>query len=333
MGQDSQDGDQKGLGRIRIEDPRDYNYRIENMLDHMRTPRIARAASDDDPDTYEDHQYWWDLAEFSNQGRTPHCVSHAWIHWLEDGPKTHFYPDRDKDPEYLDSNDNPLLDHEEFYNRCQKRDRWDGEAYAGTSVRAGAKILKDMGLISEYRWTWNLDTLVDTLLHVGPVVAGTRWYKDMFYPDDNGVISVGGRQVGGHAYVLNGVSQEKEMIRGKNSWGRGWGDKGRFLISFSDMRRLINENGEICLATETSLKEMGDLTFPAATALNTDGDEDKTDEGGEDSSRASEDESNNDTDPDDTPASEDSSAEDTLDEPVSNDGDERQDDEDEGDDG
>jgi len=44
--------------------------------------------------------------------------------------------------------------------------------------------------------------------------------------------------------------QKKQLFRIKNSWGRSWGVKGSAFISFANMQRLINENGEICLAVE-----------------------------------------------------------------------------------
>ena len=72
----------------------------------------------------------------------------------------------------------------------------------------------------------------------------------MFYPDRNGLIKISGRLAGGHAYVINGVDTKKQQFRIKNSWGKSWGQQGHAYISFTDMKRLIKENGEICLAVE-----------------------------------------------------------------------------------
>ena len=51
-------------------------------------------------------------------------------------------------------------------------------------------------------------------------------------------------------HVLIGLGFKKQQFRIKNSWGLGWGQQGHAYISFSDMTRLIKEQGEICLATE-----------------------------------------------------------------------------------
>lgn len=125
-----------------------------------------------------------------------------------------------------------------------------GNSYDGTSVRAGAKILKKQGFINSYYWAWDIDTIVDALLNLGPIVVGTWWTEDMFYPDTKGWIKATGEMAGGHAYLLDGVNTKKKKIRIKNSWGREWGKNGFAYISFDDLDQLIKMNGEACLATE-----------------------------------------------------------------------------------
>jgi C1A family cysteine protease len=36
----------------------------------------------------------------------------------------------------------------------------------------------------------------------------------------------------------------------QNSWGKGWGQKGRAWITFNDLEALIEDYGEACVATE-----------------------------------------------------------------------------------
>lgn len=213
------------LGRQSIKDERDKNYLI---TDHL----LRRITKNKLTSRYWDDSVWW-----GDQGNTPQCVGYAWAHWLNDGPVYHKGP-------------KPKLPPSLIYENAQKLDIWPGENYDGTSVRGGAKFLQNQRLIRNYYWGFNLQTLVDTVLNLGPVVVGTNWYYGMFFPNQAGLIRLSGPLAGGHAYVVNGVATNSQMFRIKNSWGQGWGQSGHAYISFRDMQRLIQEEGEICLATE-----------------------------------------------------------------------------------
>lgn len=216
----------KYLGRGHKEDVRDLNYLIANSPLYSTSSTLTVRNWDD--------EQWW-----GNQGSTSECVAYAWVHWLEDGPVL-----QPNGPQ-------PLLNPNFVYKEAQKIDEWPGENYKGTSVRAGAKILQSQGLISNYLWAYDLKTLINTVLNVGPVVVGTNWYSNMFRPNKRtGIMSVSGRFAGGHAYIINGVDTKRRLFRIKNSWGRSWGLNGRAFISFNDMARLIRLRGEVCLATE-----------------------------------------------------------------------------------
>ena len=212
-----------GLGREISKDKRDLNYLISNHIPLTAPPITQR--------------YWDDSVWAGNQGNTPQCVGYAWAHWIEDGPVLHV-------------GSHPVVNPSTIYTEAQKVDEWTGENYDGTSVRGGAKYLRTAGKISSYLWAFDLTTMVNTVLTTGPVVVGTNWYYNMFYPDRNGLIRIGGRLAGGHAYEVNGVDKVKQQFRIKNSWGKSWGVQGHAYISFNDMSRLIRENGEVCLATE-----------------------------------------------------------------------------------
>jgi len=217
------------LGRVHIVDERDNNFLIKNNLKKLQ---VLKTSPKNLTNRYWDANGWW-----GNQGSLPQCVGYAWAHWLEDGP-------------VQQSGIPPVVSPSVIYTNAQKLDEWVGENYDGTSVRGGVKYLQNIKKVKSYYWAYDLQTLIDTVLKISPVVVGTNWYYNMFFPDKNGLIKIGGRLVGGHAYVINGVDTKTKQFRIKNSWGQSWGKNGHVFISFNDMSRLIKEQGEICLATE-----------------------------------------------------------------------------------
>ena len=214
------------FGRSYISDDRDKKYLITDKFSELL--KISRVSTS---------RYWMADGWWGDQKDTPQCVGYAWAHWLEDGPVEQ-------------SGIPPIVKPQFIYSNAQKLDEWSGENYDGTSVRGGVKYLKSINKVSSYYWAFDLQSLITTVLNLGPVVIGTNWYEGMFYPNTKGIIRSTGRLAGGHAYVINGVDTKTKMFRLKNSWGRLWGQKGHAYISFKDMERLIKEQGEICLAKE-----------------------------------------------------------------------------------
>ena len=212
----------KTLGRLFIPDERDKKYHLKSLM-----PKAAVTITS---------KYWWAAGWWGDQGETSECVAYSWTHWLAEGP--------------IVQKGKPPINPDVLYNEAQKVDEWPGENYDGTSVRAGAKVLQSKGFISTYNWAWDIETVKTCLLTTGPMVVGTLWYDNMFYPDINGLIKVGGAIAGGHAYLLDGINVKTGLIRIKNSWGKSWGKGGFAYISIADMEKLILDDGEACLATE-----------------------------------------------------------------------------------
>lgn len=209
----------QSFGRGWSRDDRDQQYKIAR-----RFTRLTR-------------RYWWQSGWWGDQRQTSQCVGFAFAHWLEDGPVTH-------------AGTAPVVTPLRIYRAAKQLDEWPGEDYDGTSVRAGAKALRDWGYIREFRWAWSLERVVNALLTQGPLVLGTDWTDDMLETDRRGFVHYSGQSYGGHAWVANGVNTTEQKVRGKNSWGRAWGRNGNFWVSFADLRKLLREDGEACLAVE-----------------------------------------------------------------------------------
>lgn len=156
---------------------------------------------------------------------------------MEDAPVTH-------------AGKAPIVDPAVIYAEAQKLDEWEGEDYDGTSVRAGAKALQRRGWIGEYRWAKTWADIEYALLNRGPLVVGTLWTLGMCEPDGNGRIRVDGPEVGGHAYVLNGINLKSGLLRIKNSWGPEFGRGGHAYVGITEWRDLWSDGGEACLAVE-----------------------------------------------------------------------------------
>jgi len=228
--------DLTGLGRRVSKDARDHEYLI---------PKRSTAAA-----TWTS-RYWAAAGGVLDQGATSQCVAYSGVKYLQAAPVMN---------KQLGAADCPKL-----YKDCQRIDEWPGENYDGTSVRALFKVLKSLGYVSEYRWAFDAETIVNHVLLTGPVVMGTVWTLDMFMPRKrNYYITPTGPDQGGHAWLIIGANRKKEnpadagggygAVRMINSWGAGWGDKGRAWISFRDLDKLIKADGEACVAKEVLKK-------------------------------------------------------------------------------
>lgn len=226
------------FGCVLLEDPRDAAYPMSSVI--PTTPNITK-------------KYHWADGWWGYQGRTSMCVAYSWLHWLEDGPVIQNTVEGYRPK--------PLMDPTALYDACRDRDDLPGTDYKGSTVRGGAKVLKELNLIKNYWWATNVQDVVDAILTLGPVVTGTFWYESMNQWDDKGRIpGIFGMQKGGHAYVLNGVDTEKGYFRIKNSWGPHWGSNGYGFIKIEDYEKLLKKRGSACIATELKADLAPDLT-------------------------------------------------------------------------
>lgn len=203
---------QRKFGRIHSFDPRDYKYTAPKRRVQGRRLWHERTCLD--------------------QGSTPKCVAYACGHWAIYPPLVNWQPDLDA-----------------LYDRAQQLDEWEGEDYDGTSVRGGMKAMQELGMVQEYQWAVDVNSISEMILEHGPVVVGTIWTSGMMRPRGN-LIRPTGITVGGHAYLLDGVDTRRGYYRIKNSWGRGWGRRGTTRIRIKDFAALMQFDGEACLAIE-----------------------------------------------------------------------------------
>lgn len=193
------------------------------------------------PKSYKPRSYSWSIGTHLDQGANPSCVGFAWTHDLLARPAV-----------VTEGADFALW----LYKTAQRYDAWSGEAYEGTSVIAGAKVIQKKppalpegrGLIGEYRWVFaNLENLIKTLGYFGPVIFGTWWKAGMMQTDSEGYIRAKGENYGGHAYLVKAVDVRSKRFRVHNSWGTSWGQGGDAWLSFDDAMALLGEQGECCV--------------------------------------------------------------------------------------
>ncbi len=142
---------------------------------------------------------------------------------------------------------------EAIYLEARRNDEFPGEGDDGSSVRAALDTLKRHDIIGSYFWGRDWQECVEFLLTTGPLNLGINWYRNMFEPDSNGIISISGPIEGGHAIFCYAADWENEFITLQNSWGDGWGKGGDCLLSFEDFDRLLRDGGVCAAVTEPLL--------------------------------------------------------------------------------
>lgn len=188
---------------------------------------------------------WFVPRPVIDQGKEGACVGFGWTNELRGDPAQVTFKD-------------PVATALDIYRQAQFVDEFEGNNYSGTSVLAGAKTVQTMGYISNYRWAFGIDDVIDALCTTGPVVLGIPWYNSMYWPSKSGMISVTGDIVGGHCILATGYHPAKrflaegwkntfEVIRLRNSWGPYYGDKGDCWIRIEDLDLLLKGTGEACV--------------------------------------------------------------------------------------
>ena len=205
---------------------------MERVLDHIvqfdeRSRQFPIMAI---VDRTEPRPYTWACSVCLDQGREGACVGHAFAHEAAARPVVR---EADSDLAFR------------LYYRAQDLD---GMPWTeGTSIIAGAKAAREAGYLNEFRWGFGLKDCLAGVSRKGPAVLGLNWYEGMFDPDKNGMLHVSGDIAGGHAILMTGVSVKNRTVTLHNSWGSDWGVNGKAKLSWDDLDRLLDEDGECCI--------------------------------------------------------------------------------------
>jgi C1A family cysteine protease len=233
-------------------DDRDYKYKT-------MTPTIMEAASS--LPSKIDHTK--DMSPVKDQGNLGSCVAFAVTAMKE------FQEKREHEAELAKGKPGrpKIYNYSEawLYWNCKKIDPWAMED-EGTSIRYAMKVLQKIGIPTEKGWPYKdindvneigkpkgwatlvarwalidsyyrIDTLTElkVALADGPVAIGVPCFYEFFFPNSDGVISYPSNTndiYGGHAICTVGYDDTKELIKFKNSWGRGWGKNGYAFLPY-----------------------------------------------------------------------------------------------------
>jgi hypothetical protein len=177
--------------------------------------------------------YTWACGQFLDQRAEGACVGFAFTHELIAKPKVY---------QGIDENFART-----YYREFQKHDEWPGEAYEGTSVLAGAKVLTRDEFYLSYAWAQTVDDLAMAVAYKGPAVLGINWHDGMWDTGPGGYIEPTGAVMGGHAILCNGFNVNRDAFRLHNSWGQHWGENGGAWLKREHLRQLFVDGGEACI--------------------------------------------------------------------------------------
>jgi hypothetical protein len=169
-----------------------------------------------------------------DQGAFPHCVGFAWAGWSVCLPVAGKMTNADGHAIWADA------------VRFDGKDpaTWKG----GATCRSGLKAMKKRGRIASYFRTQSAEEARLYVLTRGPIVLGTLWWPNMSHPRNGLMTADGGKNEGGHAYIIRGSQNGRGKVR--NSWGADWPDA---LMTWETVQCLLDIGGECWAAVEKPL--------------------------------------------------------------------------------
>jgi hypothetical protein len=218
------------LDRVPSFDPLSFGWPVRGLL-------AAETGTAKPPLRSFTWSMTWPALDQGNEGS---CVGHGHGARVKGTPDAH-----------------PEVDHDwcrRLYKQAQEVDEWPGSSYEGTSVLAGAKVLKAGGLYESYAWSFGIEDTLRAIGYLGPVVLGINWLESMMATRPSGLLEVSGNVAGGHCILARGVRlhavlpgeslQPLEVVRLRNSWSPAWGIGGDAFIKVDDLEQLLQAEGE-----------------------------------------------------------------------------------------
>jgi hypothetical protein len=133
-----------------------------------------------------------------------------------------------------------------LYSAATEIDPWQGTFRpddTGSDGLSIAKVLHARGLISGYQHATSLAATL-TALEQRVVMVGTSWLEGMYDTAPDGQMTVSGMELGGHEYALDELDVERQRVWIRNSWGEGYGLRGRAWMTWDDLAKLLAMQGD-----------------------------------------------------------------------------------------
>jgi hypothetical protein len=128
--------------------------------------------------------------------------------------------------------------------------RLEGQPYPpndpGGSGLEVCKAAHQLGWISSYRHAFGIENALLALV-LRPVITGINWFTSFDIPAVDGLVAIapGATVRGGHEVVADGIDAADKRVWFWNSWGAGYGLRGRFCMSFDTWQQLLEQSGDV----------------------------------------------------------------------------------------
>lgn len=215
----------KRLGRHVNHDPRSRNF----------------PAEQDEFHSMRHHFYWWAL----NQKQVGSCPAEALCGVLNSDPAHKTVKKR-----YSQKDAYTLYG----WETAAEGQPWPPNDPGGSGLEV-CKVAQQHYWISSYTHAFGITQALQALM-VRPVITGVSWYDSFDQPDSQGMVSIGSQASvrGGHEFLVSSVAApngatvddlDEIVLWCMNSWGRGYGLKGRFGMTAATWNTLLQDRGDV----------------------------------------------------------------------------------------